>query len=198
MNKISYTYTNNMKQIFFSIFMLYFVLRLIVIFQIEMYKLEGYYENLMIIPSILLYLAIFAVILCILLGYKFFGSVYDENTLTYTNRITKRSKSIDLNEVKLAVFDKKNIRLYKTDDQASEAFVIPLFRCGISNAVDVDRFFRMMKDRNDVRVVKTFAVLPGYTKPWRILKIVYGFLAVAALFNLSTPLYTIIILFQNH
>lgn len=202
MKKITYCRTNNMKLILLAFLLFYFLLRMLVMVEIVIFKIPGYYENLNIPLTILLYVAIFAVILFLLTCYKFFYSIYDGNTLKYYNCILRREKSLNLSEVKLAVFGSRGVSFYTSENGKSEnespAFFLPFFRGGIIDAIDINELFKELKARGDIRVIKEFAVLPGYTKPWSILKIVYGFLAVIAMVNCSTPLALVIILFQNH
>lgn len=204
MKKIRYHYTNLPKQILFAICGLYLLLRFFIIMEIIIFKLDGYYENLNIPLTLTLYLVLFILLLILFRGHKICISTYDENTLTYYNTLLHHSKSVDLSTVKLAVFDTLGVKFYDRDniDYKSKSekpiFFLPFFRDGIIEAIDINEFFKMMKAKDGIHVVKTFQVLPGYSKKWTALSVAYGFLAVLAFMNLATPLTVVIVLLQNH
>lgn len=198
MYKIPYTYTNKSKIVFYLMVLAYFVLRLILMIQIKVYKLEGY--EVFLLPTILYYLIIFIVLTGIFFGYKFFFTTYNEDTVTYHNILLKRSASIQLDEVRCAIFGKNGVHLYKTDtpDSAEKPdFTIPFFRLGIIDAVPINNFFERLISRNTIRIEKHFKVLPGYSKSWTILALVYAFLTFCILIISMQLLYTVIILFQT-
>ena len=180
------------------------LLRFLIVLEILVFKLDGYYEN-MNFPldlPLLLYFVIFLVLLVVFRGHKICISAYDEQTLTYYNTLLRKSKSLDLSTVKMAVFDTFGVKFYDHQDADYEnekpMFFLPFFRDGIIEALDIDAFFKMMKAREGVQVIKTFKVLPGYTRKWTALTVFYGFLAVFAFMNTATPLTVVIVLLQNH
>lgn len=77
-------------------------------------------------------------------------------------------------------------------------FFLPFFRGGIIEAVDANDFYLFLRAKTGLSVSKTFKVLPGYSKRWMAVSILYAFLAIAVFINCNTPVYTIIILYQNH
>ena len=202
MKKISYRYTNSMKQILFIMGLIYFFLRMVVMAEIIIFKIPGYYENVNIPLTIVFYAVLFAVLFLIFMGYKFFLSTYDENSVTYYNRFLRKERSMPFSQARLAVFGSRGVSFYASEDGNETGehpiFFIPFFRGGIIDAIEINDFFKDLKAREDIKVIKKFSVLPGYSKKWYILKIIYGFLAVIALVQCSTPLYVVIILFQNH
>ena len=74
---------------------------------------------------------------------------------------------------------------------------IPFFRGGIIEALEIDKFYRTMKEREDITVVKEFQVLPGYGKWFTALKVLYVFLTAYILLLCATPLAAVIVLFQH-
>lgn len=202
MKKISYCRTNNMKLLLFAFALIYFILRMLIVVEIQIFKIPEYYGSINIPLTIVLYIAIFAVIITILTFHRHFYSTYDDNGLTYYNTYLRRQKSLDFSTVKQAVFNSRGVNFYASSDgeESGEAsvFYLPFFRGGIIDAIDINSLFIDLKNREDMRVIKKFTVLPGYGKPWSILKIVYGFLAVVMMISCSTPLALVIILFQNH
>lgn len=202
MKKIGYHYTNFAKQALIVICSLYIFLRFLIVLEIMFFKLEGYYENMNFPLTLLLYALLFLFMLILFRGHKICISTYDEHTLTYYNTLLRKSKSLDLSTVKMAVFDTFGVKFYdhKDADYKNEKpmFFLPFFRDGVIEALDIDAFFKTLRAREDIQVVKTFKVLPGYTKKWTALTVFYGFLAVFAFMNTATPLTVVIVLFQNH
>ena len=126
--------------------------------------------------------------------------------ISYFGRMTRggESRSLELSQVRLAVFDTFGVKFYDDPNADYEnknvqpLFFLPFFRDGVVEALDINAFFKMMKEREDVRVIKKFKVLPGYTNKWKALAVAYGFAAVAAFMNTATPLTLFIVLLQNH
>ena len=103
MKKIGYHYTNLAKQILIIVCFLYTFLRFLIMLEIMVFKIDGYYDNLNIPLTLLLYAVLFLLLLILFRGHKICISAYDENTLTYYNTLLRKSKSLDLSTVKLAV-----------------------------------------------------------------------------------------------
>ncbi len=194
MEIISYHYTNTMKQLMISSIMLYFLLRLVIIGEIVIFDIPGYDVN--ILFTVVLYVIIFAALMTLLLGYKFCYTLYDDNTITYYNRLLKKERSIEINDIKKVVLGKRGVNFYKEDSDES-AFFIPFFRGGIIEALEINNFYTKIKAAEGIHVIKDFKVLPGYGKPFVALKVLYVFLAILIFLNCFTPLATIIILYQS-
>lgn len=200
--KIRYHYTNLPKQALFVVGFLYILLRFLVIMEIIVFRLDGFYENLNVPLTLLMYAALFAFLWFLFRGHKLCYSTYDENTLTYHNTLLRRSRTLDLSTVKMAAFDTFGVKFYDHAGadfkKEKPMFFLPFFRDGIIEAIDINEFFKMMKGKEGVQVFKNFKVLPGYTKKWNALAVAYGFVAVVAFMSLATPLTVVIVLFQNH
>ena len=100
MNIISYRYTNTFKQLLLIVCMLYFILCATVIAEVVIFNVPGYEVN--VIGGLLLYAAIFAVLLLLFLGYKFCYTLYDDETIIYYNKLLKKERSIIEKEIKNA------------------------------------------------------------------------------------------------
>lgn len=202
MNKIQYHYTNLAKQIFFLICFLYMLLRFTIMLEIIIFKIEGYYEATNVPLTLLMYLAVFAIIICLFRGHKFCYSTYNESLLTYHNTLLKRAKTLNLEDAGLAVFDTFGVKFFASQSADPKTdkplFFLPFFRDGIIEAVQIDKFYKMLKAKEGIRVVKNFKVLPGYSKKWRFVAIAYGFLSVVLFMSCATPLTVVIVLFQSH
>lgn len=202
MKKIPYRYTNIAKQALIITLILHALLRLAIMAEIVIYKIDGYYENTNIFLTVLMYALIFAILFTLFRGHTFCYSLYDEQRLIYRNSLLRREKQLTLSDAKLAVMDTFGIKFYAEPDAdtktARPLFFLPFFRDGIIDAVPVNNFYKFLKARGDMVVIKKFKVLPGYTKKWRFVTIAYGLLAAVCLMKLSTPITVVIVLFQNH
>lgn len=202
MNKIQYHYTNLAKQIFFLICFLYILLRFIIMMEIIFFKIEGYYEATNIPLTLLLYTALFALLICLFRGHKLCYSTYDETTLTYHNTLLRKKRVLELKDVRLAVLDTFGIKFFASKDSDPKTekpiFFLPFFRDGIVEAVQVDKFYKLLKASEEIKVIKKFKVLPGYSNKWKFVAIAYGFLAVVVFMSCATPLTVVIVLLQNH
>lgn len=198
MNTIKYTFSTKSKQIFGILVFVYFLLRFLVLVEIKAFHLEGY--TVYLIPSIIYYGIIFAGIWIVFLGYRLFYTEYDENKITYYNTLMKKSYSASWEDVRFVRFDTNGIHFfdsYSDDAGATELLRIPYFRLGVIRAIPVNDLFEKLIENPNIKVQKTFKVLPGYTKKWRVISMVYALFCVCMLILCRTPLYTVLILFQN-
>lgn len=202
MNKIQYHYTNFAKQAFFAICFIYALLRFLIMAEIVLFKIEGYYQATNIPLTLLMYLAIFSIIITLFRGHRFCYSTYNENQLTFHNNLLRKTRSLELKNAKVAVFDTRGVSFYSSPSenfsQETPVFFLPFFRYGIIEAVQINRFYKMLKEMPDMQVIKRFKVLPGYSKKWNFVTIAYGFLAVIVFLSCATPLTLFIVLLQNH
>ncbi|MCI9476861.1 MAG: hypothetical protein HFE71_10430 [Emergencia sp.] len=202
MYKIQYHYTNLAKQVLFGVCFVYVLLRFLIMAEIIIFKIDGYYQATNIPLTLVMYLVIFALIVFLFRGHKYCYSTYDEKRLTYHNSLLKRSRSLDFSEAQVAVFDTKGVSFYAKDgdnfESAEPIFFLPFFRDGKIEAIQINKFYKMLKELPGMRVIKRFHVLPGYEKKWNFVTIAYGFLAVIVFMNCATPLTVCIVLLQNH
>lgn len=202
MKRINYRYTNLPKQILIFAALAYVVMLAIIMAEIAIFKLEGFYEETNFLLTIPLYIVYFAVLFALLRQYKFFYGEYDKDTLTYHNKLLRKSTQFNLSDARLAVFDTFGIKFY-ADANINPAtdkplFVFPFFRGGIVEAVSLNNFYKALLEREDMQVIKNFKVLPGYTKKWKIVSFIYAIFAVVLGSSLATPIATIVTIWQNH
>lgn len=195
MNIISYRYTNTFKQFLLIVCMLYFILCATVIAEVVIFNVPGYEVN--VVGGLLLYGVIFALLVLLFIGYKFCYTLYDNDTVIYYNKLLKKERSIDLSTVDRVVLGKKGVNFYANGDFENSAMYMPFFRGGIIEALEIDKFYRTMKEREDITVIKEFQVLPGYGKWFTALKVLYVFLTAYVLLLCATPLAAVIVLFQH-
>ena len=204
MNKlrITYNYPTIVRQIMYLTIFFYALLHFGVMAEIMIFKVEGYYENVRPLMTLLIYLVVFAVIIALFFGHKFCYSEYDGSTLTYHNRLLRREKTLDLTQVRFAIFDRFSVKFYNTttvdSDKDVPIFKIPFYRLGFIDAVELDRLYRFLASRGDVGVVKTYKTLIGYSNPWKLLIVFYGIFVYAFLVNCITPVTAFLVLLQSH
>lgn len=204
MNKlrITYNYPTIVRQIMYLTIFFYALLHFGVMAEIMIFKVEGYYENVRPLMTLLIYLVVFAVIIALFFGHKFCYSEYDGSTLTYHNRLLRREKTLDLTQVRFAIFDRFSVKFYNTttvdSDKDVPIFKIPFYRLGFIDAVELDRLYRFLASRGDVGVVKTYKTLIGYSNPWKLLIVFYGIFVYAFLVNCITPVTAFLVLWQSH
>lgn len=197
MNKIFYTFTNKSKFLFYLMILVLCLLRLALMIEIKIFQLEGY--QVFLLPTIVYYFVLFALITGLFFGYKFFFAEYDDHKISYRNLLLNRSRTISFDSVKKIRFGKKGIHFYDCAAPSRDSrplLFIPFFRLGIVDAISVNDFFETVLDRGTISVEKTFKVLPGYSKPWTLLSLFYAFLSFCMLIICAEPLYTVIVLFQ--
>ena len=202
MKRINYRYTNLPKQILIFAALAYVVMLAIIMAEIAIFKLEGFYENTNFVLTPVLYAVYFTVLFCLLRQHKFFYGEYDENTLIYHNKFLRKELSFNLADAKLAVFDTFGIKFYANADIVPDTdkpiFFFPFFRGGIIEAVSINNFYKALLEREDMQVIKNFKVLPGYTKKWKIVSFIYAIFAVILGSSLATPIAAIVTIWQNH
>ena len=193
-DRIRYVSTNKAKIMFFITVMILFLLRFIITLQIKFYGIEGY--TVYIIPTLIYYALIFLAVIILFFCYKCFVTTYDDKSITYTNHLLRKSRTVTVDEIRYALLDWRGIHLKRSSaENEPDALTIPFFRGGIVNAFDADRFFRMLIANENIRVNKTFKTLPGYTKKWKWVSIIYALLAICTLLASANYLYTVIVLF---
>lgn len=202
MKRINYRYTNLPKQILIFAALAYIVMMAIIMGEIAIFKLEGFYEETNFFLTTLLYIVYFTVLFCLLRQQKFFYGEYNDEVLIYHNKLLRKEKQFNLADAKLAVFDTFGIKFYADTNinpsTDKPLFFFPFFRGGIIEAISVNNFYKALLEREDMQVIKNFKVLPGYTKKWRIVSFVYAFFAVILCSYLATPIATIVTIWQNH
>ena len=202
MKKIQYHFTNIPKQVFLFTCFIFVALNFTVMMEIAIFKLPGYYEAMNLPAVLVLYISLFVILITIFFSYKFCYSIYDENHIIYHNKLLRRSKEFNLSNAKVAVFDTFGVGFYNSEEDIGSKnkrlFFLPFFRFGLIEPIQINNFYKMLRANDDIKVIKKFKVLPGYTKKWTVITILYGFLAVLFFMNCARPLTVVIVLLQNH
>ena len=116
--------------------------------------------------------------------------------------LLRKQREFRFSEAGSAFFGSRGVNFYEKENpdvkNDKPLFYLPFFRGGIINAVQINNFYKYLKDRGDMKIYKSFKVLPGYTKKWKLVAVCYLFLAIIIFMNCTTPLTTVIVLFTNH
>lgn len=204
--RIVYRYSSLAKQAWFYICAAYLFLWAIVFIEIKLYNVENYDFSLL--SALILLVIGIAFFITISFGHKACYSEYDDNTITYKNKLLLKEKSFNFKDCKVVFFDKTGIKFYNEENdminKLAPVFKIPFFRDGKIEAVTLHAFFKKMKNReaavNDSKlfvVYRSYDVVPGYGRRWKYLSFFYACLSIIALVNCCTPLSVAIGLFQQ-
>ncbi|MGN0658171.1 MAG: hypothetical protein ACI4LA_01060 [Emergencia sp.] len=200
--KIEYHYTNLIKQCMIGIIFVYALLYFAVILEILVFRIDGYYENINFVLTIPVYLLILAMIVCLFRSYKFCYSIYDPEKLTYHNSILRKSRTVKFADVRFAQFGRSGVKFFGSADadpsRDKPLFFLPFFRGGVIDPIQIDKLHKYLLTLDNVKVEKTYKILPGYARQWKILSVIYGILGFCFIIAGITPLTVVIILFQNH
>ncbi len=204
MQKITYRYSALSKQTWFYAGMLYLALLSVVYILVAAYHVEGYYEDMNLTLNLLANAAGMAFFYLLSLGHHVCYSEYDGEKITYHNRLLRKSRTFRYDDAQAVIFDRRGIKFYK-DEQAlinkeEPDFYVPFFRDGKVEAVQLNGFFKMIKDREErlaeegrsFKVYKTFKIVPGYGRNWKYLSFAYACLTLLVLMNCARPLAVII------
>lgn len=209
MRKLTYHYSAVSKQTWFYSGILYLLLMSMVYILVVAYRVEGFYEDLNLTVALLANVAGMAFFYLLSLGHNVCFSEYDEEKIIYKNRLLRSSKTFYYKDASAVIFDKWGIKFY-ADEQAlinkeKPDFYVPFFRDGKIEALRLNYFFRLMKDREkqlagkeDFKVYKAFKIVPGYGRKWKFLSFAYACLTLLVILNCAQPLAVIMGLIAAH
>ena len=183
MNRIIYRPTSTLRQVFLILSSILILLRYSINWEVKIHKLK--YHDVINMPlTTLLYAALFILLVfLIVLNLKFVVS-YDENTISYENKILRRKTSINFSDAKYVLMNKKGIYFYKTEAISDgELLKIPFYRFGKLDALQANGLFKKLIANQSIKVKKEFKVLPGYESYWKIADLVYGLLSLLVFFQ---------------
>lgn len=183
MNRIIYRPTSTLRQVFLILSSILILLRYSINWEVKIHKLK--YHDVINMPlTTLLYAALFILLIfLIVLNLKFVVS-YDENTISYENKILRRKTSINFSDAKYVLMNKKGIYFYKTEASSDgELLKIPFYRFGKLDDLQANGLFKKLIANQSIKVKKEFKVLPGYESYWKIADLVYGLLSLLVFFQ---------------
>lgn len=183
MDRIIYRPTSTLRQVFLILSSILILLRYSINWEVKIHKLK--YHDVINMPlTTLLYAALFILLIfLIVMNLKFVVS-YDENTISYENKILRRKTSINFSDAKYVLMNKKGIYFYKTEASSDgELLKIPFYRFGKLDALQANGLFKKLIANQSIKVKKEFKVLPGYESYWKIADLVYGLLSLLVFFQ---------------
>lgn len=183
MNRIIYRPTSTLRQVFLILSSILILLRYSINWEVKIHKLK--YHDVINMPlTTLLYAALFILLIfLIVLNLKFVVS-YDENTISYENKILRRKTSINFSDAKYVLMNKKGIYFYKSEASSDgELLKIPFYRFGKLDALQANALFKKLIANQSIKVKKEFKILPGYESYWKIADLVYGLLSLLVFFQ---------------
>lgn len=183
MNRIIYRPTSTLRQVFLILSSILILLRYSINWEVKIHKLK--YHDVINMPlTTLLYAALFIVLVyLIVINLKFVVS-YDENTVSYENKILRRKTSINFSDAKYVLMNRKGIYFYKSETSSDgELLKIPFYRFGKLDALQANALFKKLIANQNIKVKKEFKILPGYESYWKIADLVYGLLSLLVFFQ---------------
>ena len=183
MNRIIYRPTSTLRQVFLILSSILVLLRYSINLEVKIHKLK--YHDVINMPlTTFLYAALFILLIfLIVLNLKFVVS-YDENTISYENKILRRKTSINFSDAKYVLMNKKGIYFYKSEANSDvELLKIPFYRFGKLDALQANGLFKKLIANQTIKVKKEFKILPGYESYWKIADLVYGLLSLLVFFQ---------------
>lgn len=183
MNRIIYRPTSTLRQVFLILSSILVLLRFSINLEVKIHKLK-YHDAINMPLTTLLYAALFILLVfLIVLNLKFVVS-YDENTISYENKILRRKTSINFSDAKYVLMNKKGIYFYKSETSSDgELLKIPFYRFGKLDALQANALFKKLIANQSIKVKKEFKILPGYESYWKIADLVYGLLSLLVFFQ---------------
>lgn len=196
MKKIRYYYSSMSKQVFLILSMLFVLARFVLFLEVIFFDINGYAGQYNIFASVLLYLVYFLPLLFFSTGYRFFYTLYDEDKVTYCNRLLKKETSLSFASVEKAILDRKGIHLFCKGRSESD-LSIPFFRFGVISPAGADDFYKLLKQKN-IPLEKKFTILPGHEPSRRWRGLVYSCLALLSLALLTQTVALAVSILKKH
>lgn len=200
MRKIEYTFTTLMRQIFFIAIFANALIQIAVVTEVLVFKIDKYYQSLNFTATYLIYALVVILVIALFFQHRLFYSEYTPEELTYKNILLRKSHSIRFEDIDTVVCDTFNAYFYKKENPKREKsdadFKLPFFRGGKIEILDFDKLLKFMAGKG-INIIKTYKIMPGYSKKMWITSLVYGLFTAVVVANCATPLYTVIILYTR-
>jgi len=198
MRTIRYYYSSMAKQFFLLTLIFSMLVRMALFFEVTYLDIGGYGDAYNVAASMVMYIGFIAVCAFLFIAFRFFHTEFTEHEVTNVNRLLRRKKSISLDEITYAVFDKGGILLYREKGTKKPDFVIKFYRFGVASPVGVESFEKLIKYKN-IPYEKNYTEQLGFTKFSKFCSMGYIVLILCLLFNaLQILLVVLAILFEGY
>ena len=183
MNRIIYRPTSTFRQVFLILLSILVILRYAINLEVKIHKLK--YHDVINLPlTTILYAALFILLVFLICLNLKFIIYFNDNSVSYENRLLRRKTSIQFSEVRYVLMNKKGIYFYKSEANSDvELLKIPFYRFGKLDALQANGLFKKLIANQSIKVKKEFKILPGYESYWKIADLVYGLLSLLVFFQ---------------
>lgn len=196
MEKIRYYYSAMSKQVFILLLGFLIVIRFALLMQVIIYNLNDYGTKINLVATVVLYLVYLCICIFLFTAYKLFFSEFDDDRMIYYNKLLRKELRVNLNTIEKAHLTKKGIYLYEAAKK-EPVFFLPFFRWGVISPVGVDKFYKVLKEKN-IKIQKDFTTLPGHGKRWKWVSVIYTCMALYTLAFATQTLSLVVAIFKSH
>ena len=191
MRTIRYYYSSMAKQFFLMILVVSMLVRMALMFVITTKNIGGYGDAYNVGASMVLYLGFIAVCAFLFVAYRFFHTEFTEHEVTNVNRLLKKRKSISMDEITYAVFDKGGILLYRTKGSRKPDFLIKFYKFGVASPVGIESFEKLCQYKG-IEYTKNYTYLPGQGKFDKLFSI--GYIVLIVCLGINALQYLLVVL----
>ncbi|EHO84167.1 hypothetical protein HMPREF0380_01245 [Eubacterium infirmum F0142] len=187
MNRIIYRPTSTFRQVFLILLSILVILRYAINLEVKIHKLK--YHDVINLPlTTILYAALFILLVFLICLNLKFIIYFNDNSVSYENRLLRRKTSIQFSEVRYVLMNKKGIQFYNSESGSESGsdnvlLRIPFYRFGKLDAIQANALFKKLIANQNIRVKKEFKILPGYENYWKIADLLYGLLSLVVFFQ---------------
>ena len=196
MRTIRYYYSSMTKQFFLLILVASMLVRMALMFVVTTKNIGGYGDAYTVSASMVMYLAFIAGCGFLFIAYRFFHTEFTEHEVTNVNRILRRRKSISLDEITYANFDKGGILLYRVKGSRKPDFLIKFYKFGVASPVGIESFEKLCAYKG-LEFDKNYTYLPGQGMFSRLCSIGYIILIICLGINALQYLMIVLAVLMN-
>ena len=179
------------KQFFLMILVVSMLVRMALMFVVTSKNIGGYGDAYNVGASMVLYLGFIAVCAFLFVAYRFFHTEFTENEVTNVNSLLKKRKSINLNEITYAVFDRGGILLYRNRESRKPDFLIKFYKFGVASPVGIESFEKLCQYKG-IEYIKNYTYLPGQGKFDKLFSI--GYIVLIVCLGVNALQYLLVVL----
>ncbi|MBR5489605.1 MAG: hypothetical protein IKV72_07855 [Firmicutes bacterium] len=191
MRTIRYYYSSMAKQFFLMILAVSMLVRMALMFVVTSKDIGGYGDAYNVGASMVLYIAFIAGCAFFFIAYRFFHTEFTEHEVTNVNRILKRRKTISLDEITYANFDRGGILLYREKGSRKPDFVIKFYKFGVASPVGIESFEKLCQYKG-IAYDKNYNWLPGQSRFSKLCSI--GYIALIICLGINALQYLMVVL----